>query len=140
MRLLDGDAMARRTLLALVTAVLLVHVTPVDAAQTACYTIPPDPDPICREVLTIPISWTHCSTDADCTLVPWDCCGCTQAGFSIAISRDFMKQYEAKYGGRCHDFLPGARNQVRCPQEYRCDVQGNAIFCDAQHRCQFGFR
>jgi hypothetical protein len=125
--------------LPLLLALLLISST-ASASQTACYQLPFPPGEVCREVLTIPVAWTRCAVDSDCILVPWDCCGCNAAGISIAISRDFLKQHASKYAGRCHDYLPGAKKGLRCPEEWVCDFQGNAVFCNASGLCEFGFR
>lgn len=125
--------------LPLLLALLLISST-ANASQTACYPFPFPPHELCFEVIMIPTAWTRCAVDSDCTLVPWSCCGCSSGGISIAISRDFLKQYGARYAGQCRDHLPGARGQLFCPAWDLCGAQGDTIFCNPSGRCEFGFK
>jgi hypothetical protein len=42
-----------------------------------------------------------CRTDADCTLVPEDCCGCTEGGAARAVAKKRAEGYERARRSRC---------------------------------------
>jgi hypothetical protein len=52
---------------------------------------------------TAPAAETDCKTDADCVVVPDDCCGCNQGGKQRAIAKKKKDGYEKDRKKRCGD-------------------------------------
>jgi hypothetical protein len=50
-----------------------------------------------------PAASTDCKTDADCVLVPDDCCSCNQGGKQRAIPKKQKDSYEKDRKKRCAD-------------------------------------
>jgi hypothetical protein len=50
-----------------------------------------------------PASTADCKTDADCVLVPDDCCSCNEGGKQHAIPKKQKEAYEKERRKRCTD-------------------------------------
>lgn len=71
---------------------------------------------------------TACKKDADCVLVPDDCCSCTEGGKQHAIARSGKRAYEATRNKRC----AGTMCMQMMSQDPSCSKRAvcNAGSCD----------